>query len=327
MGLTANTGPYNAAAERYGVDDTIMTKIPRKKFQFSVEITVNETIPLLDESYGRKFIFHRVQGVNLPDYSYNTTSVNQYNRQRYLHTKIEPTSAGITFYDTVDNQFQNLLQAYAQHYGHGHSVSERTIVTYDTITPAFDGTFGVKPTATSERYFFPQIKIISRDTANSKREINMYNCMIMSVQHDRLDYSDSAPVLWQLQLQPEHVNFDGDNSSNGASAVGVNAPTQAYNAVKSAAAGVLVNAAGEVIRDAVGNAVRLDSIQNLGTTSTGTLVQQVIDDLGQPVIDVNGNPVIAGIADPNPGNIQKAVLKWDPEKARDTFRAFGFDLD
>jgi len=32
--------------------------------------------------------------------------------------------------------------------------------------------------------------------------------MINNVQYDRLDYSDSQPVMWQVAIQPEHVNFD-----------------------------------------------------------------------------------------------------------------------
>ena len=300
MGLTANTGPYNAAAEHYGVDDTIMSKIPRKKFQFSVEITIHESIPLIDESYGRSFTFHRVQGVNLPDYDFNTITVNQYNRQRYVHTRIQPTAAGITFYDTVDNQFQNLLKAYTQHYSQGNSISQQTMATYDTITPGFDGTYGIKPVSTNERYFFPQISILSRDTANSARSITMYNCMISSVQHDRLDYSDSSPVLWQVQFQPEQVNLDSANSSNGATGAGAGAPTTAYDISKSRAAGVLVNNAGELIKDAAGNAIKLSSVLNFGATSTSDIARFAVDAAGNALRDALGNPLVVGTIAANP---------------------------
>lgn len=294
MGLTANTGPYNAAAEHYGVDDPIMSKIPRKKFQFSIEITVNESVNLFDESYGRSFTFHRVQGINLPDYSFNTTTVNQYNRLRHVHTRIEPTQAGITFYDTVDNQFQSLLRAYTQHYSHGLNLDSATINAYDTTNPVFNGSFGLKAIAPSQRYFFPKIAIYSQDTATSGRTITMFNCMITSVQHDRLDYSDSAPVLWQVQFQPEHVNIDDGNSVNGSSSSGAQAPTQAYDVAKSAAAGVLVNAAGNVIKDAVGNAISTSSIVNFGTTSSSNQVQFAIDSAGNALKDALGNPIVIG---------------------------------
>jgi hypothetical protein len=215
MGLTYNTGFYNAAAEHYGVDDLVMTKIPREKFRFMVEITINETVDLIDESYGRQFIFHRVQGVTLPDYQYNLRSVNQYNRMRQVPTKLEITPATITFYDTKDSQFQHILQAYAQHYFHGHNLDMGTISSYDTITQGMTGAFGAKVVPSSERYFFPSIRIISLDTATSGRVISMYNCMITNVNHDKLDYSDIGnPLTWSVQFQPEQVNLESGNDSS-----------------------------------------------------------------------------------------------------------------
>lgn len=219
MGLTYNTGFYNAAAEHYGVDDLVMTKIPRQKFQFMVEITINETVPLLDESYGRQFIFHRVQAVTLPDYQYNLRSVNQYNRMRYVPTKLEITPSTITFYDTKDSQFQSIMQAYAQHYFHGHNLDMQTIASYDTVAQGMTGAFGAKAVPSAQRYFFPSIRIISTDTAESGRIISMFNCMITNVNHDKLDYSDNNLVTWSVQFQPEQVNIDVINKSTTAATV------------------------------------------------------------------------------------------------------------
>lgn len=297
MGLTANTGPYNAAADHFGVDDLVMTKIPRKKFNFTVEIG---TI------FGG-FTFHRVQSVSLPDYSYNTISVNQYNRQRYVHTRVEPTPSSIAFYDTVDNQFQDMLRDYSNYYSHGHQLSERTMVTYDTVTDGFDGSFGIKPVNPTERYFFPTIIIKSQDTADSYRSIVMYNCMITSVSHDRLDYSDSSPVLWQAQFQPEHVNFDTGNVSNGASASGVNAPTKAYDVAKSAAAGVLVDAAGNVITNIAGQSINIASIANFGATATSDQFRVAINSAGKALTDALGNPIIVGSIAANAAGINPNV--------------------
>jgi hypothetical protein len=218
MGLTYNTGFYNAAAEHYGVDDLVMTKIPRQKFQFMVEITINDTLPseLLGraEIYGRQYIFHRVQGVTLPDYQHNLVKTNQYNRTRWVPTKSEISPATITFYDTKDNQFQDLMQAYAEHYFHGHRVNGQAIAPYDTITQGMSGVFGAKVVPAAQRYFFPRIRILSTDTATSGRGVSMFNCMITNINHDRLDYSDGNPVVWSVQFQPEHVNLEEINSND-----------------------------------------------------------------------------------------------------------------
>lgn len=226
MGLTYNTGFYNAAAEHYGVDDLVMTKIPRQKFQFTVQITINETVPLIDETRGRQFDFHRVQGVTLPDYQHNLVKTNQYNRIRYVPTRSDISPATITFYDTKDNQFQYIFQAYAQHYFHGHNLNPNSaIIPYDTITQVMAGAFGAKVVPASQRFFFPSIRIISYDTATSGRVISMYNCMITSVNHDRLDYGSADPVVWSVQFQPEHVNFEsGNDSSTVEPTIGINDP-------------------------------------------------------------------------------------------------------
>lgn len=296
MGLTANTGPYNAAAEYFGVDDPMMTKIPRNKFNFDVNISINPNVPLIDSTYGRQFTFHRVEGVSLPDYSQNIMPVNQYNRIRYVTTRQEPTPAQIVFYDTKDNQFQYLMQSYTRHYGTGQNLDQRTMMTYDTITPGFDGSFGTKAVPTDQRFFIDTIAITSRDTANTFRSITMYNCMITNVSHDRLSYADSNPVTWTVTIQPEHVNFDTEGSSNGAITSGLNSPTVAYDPTRSAAAGFLVNAAGELIKDSMGNNIPLSNVANFVDQATNTLnsVVGTSSNSGFDLrLDSNGNRVTA----------------------------------
>ena len=83
MGLTSNTGPYNAAAEYFGADDQVMVKTPRSLFQFDLEFVLNENITIQDASFPKTFTFHRVQSVSMPDFDYGIQQVNQYNRIRY----------------------------------------------------------------------------------------------------------------------------------------------------------------------------------------------------------------------------------------------------
>jgi len=277
MGLTSNTGPFNAAANAFGVDDTVMTKIPRSKYQFSVELTLNNSIPLIDESYGRQFVFDRVQSVGLPDYQHNLVRTNQYNRVRYVPTRLEPTTASIIFYDTKDSQFQYLLQAYARHYFHGHNIDERTIGSYDTITPVFDGTFGVKAVPTAQRFFFEKIRIISTDTDTSGRIISMYNCMISTVNSDTLSYSDSSPVVWNVQFQPEHVNIESVGSAPQQSSLPDNNQNILYDVARSA-----------LTTAAIGTAVNNFAVT---TNSSQNNIEFVVDSNGNSILDANGNPI------------------------------------
>ena len=205
---TAVAGPFNRAAELYGVDDIIQTKIPRRKDQFEVTFSIN--------GESQEFIFGRVAQVSLPDYDFNVQPLNQYNRLRYYPTRLNPGPLSIAFYDTRDSQFQFLLQRYAEHYSHGLNVNENAINSYDTVDPTFNRTFGIKNIVKSDRYFIEKVEIKTIDVrttvGENSRTIQAWNCMITNVAHDALDYSTANPVMWQVQMQPEHVNIfsEGD---------------------------------------------------------------------------------------------------------------------
>lgn len=266
MGLTANTGPYNAAAEHYGVDDPVMLKIPRSKYQFSLELTLNTSDPLVEQQ--GPFIFHRIEGLSLPDYNYNVIRVNEYNRMRYVSTRVEYTPLNVSFYDTKDNAWQHIMQAYARHYSHGHNLDPNATLQNNPTAPAQSSPFGINPVSSQSRFFFPRIRILTTDSAQSGRIISLYNCMITQINHDRLSYSDSSPVMWQVQFQPEHVNLDSSSTSNGSNPEqGVNSVNQPYDVSRSQAAGIYVDINGNPIRDNTGNTIPIGA--NLRFSSAG----------------------------------------------------------
>jgi len=228
MGLISNTGPYNAAADKFNVQhgSNVLTGIPRLKYNFSVEFIINESVQLLDESFGRAFTFDRVSSVGLPDFDYNVVRLNQYNRPRFIATRMDVAPVSIIFYDTKDNQFNFLQMAYAQHYFNGHSLPDEVFSGYTTTAPDFSTgagqDFGAKSVPQSQRFFFEEIIIKQQDVAQGGRQINLYNCMMTNVNHDRLDYSDSQPVTYNVQFQPEHVNIkplDASSEENAASQI------------------------------------------------------------------------------------------------------------
>ena len=103
----STTGPRNFAAEKFNVENgsQVFTGIPRSKFQFSVDFILNPQVTLEDESFGRFFTFDRVSSVGLPDFDYSLVRLNQYNRPRFVPTRLETQPITIIFYDTKDNQF------------------------------------------------------------------------------------------------------------------------------------------------------------------------------------------------------------------------------
>lgn len=210
MALVSRTGPYNAAAEHFGIDGD-HSLLPRLKFNFYVEFMLNEGIRLSDESMSKSFVFDRVSSVGLPDVDYGITTFNQYNRQRHVPTRMTIGTIPISFYDTKDNQFQTLMKAYSNHYFHGHNLDEKQFSGYNLIEPTFTGgssPFGAKTIDKSKRFMFEEIKISNVDSQQGGRTITLYNCMIQTINHDTLNYADSQPVLYNVVFQPEHFNID-----------------------------------------------------------------------------------------------------------------------
>jgi hypothetical protein len=271
MGLTANTGPYNAAAEHYGVDDPVMLKIPRSKYQFNLELTLNSDDPLAGQQ--GPYIFHRVEGVSLPGYNYNVSRINEYNRIRYISTRIEYTPFTVNFYDTKDNQWQHIMQAYARHYSHGHNVDPISMLQNNPTAPSTTTPFGINAVGSQQRFFFPRIRILQTDSAQSGRIISCFNCMITQINHDRLSYSDSSPIMWSVQFQPEQVNLDSVSESNGSTqAQGAGSINQPYDVSRSQSAGVYVGQNGQPIRDNTGNTIPINATLQFNSEGiTGSL--------------------------------------------------------
>jgi len=284
MGLISNTGPYNAAADKFGVQhgSNVLTGIPRLKYNFSVSFILNPTVPLIDESFGRAFTFDRVSSVGLPDFDYGVVRLNQYNRPRYVPTRMDSPPINILFYDTKDNQFNFLLMAYAQHYFHGHQLDSTTAGAYDVINGGFASggasPYGARTIPDDQRFFFEEIIIKQQDTAQGGRIIRMFNCMMTNVNHDRLDYSDSNPLQYTVQFQPEHVNIEplGASSSQAADAQAVDGGREAATVSGRAVATTVAAAAAIRLFDGNYNSSTEQLINRAGVTY---VVSKIIDQI------------------------------------------------
>ena len=244
MGLTSNTGPYNAAAEHFGADDPIMVKTPRKLYEFSIQFLLNENVPMEDDSFGRNFIFNRVVSVTMPDFDYGIQPVNQYNRMRYVPTRMTPGPCNVVFYDTKDNRFQTMMKAYAGHYfGHpetgAHDMDTVNFNGYEMLNSKFAAGdahhFGAKSIASNARFYFEEIRIHNKDTAQGGRTTVLYNCMVNSIQHTTFDYAQSGTATYNVTFQPEHVNIGGVGTSN------VDPTTSGKSSLLSTVAGTVAN--------------------------------------------------------------------------------------
>ena len=104
--------------------------------------------------------------------------------------------------------------------------------------------FGAKSINPEARFFIEELRIHNIDFNKTEgRTHQLFNCMITSVSLDRFDYSSSLPILYQIQVQPEHVNVgplnltsvdggsDVDDPSNDFAVTVANRPANVVNAV------------------------------------------------------------------------------------------------
>ena len=270
MGLTSNTGPYNAAAEHYGADDAVMVKTPRLLYNFSIEFMLNENVAMEDDSFGRNFTFHRVSSVVMPDFDYGIQPINQYNRIRYVPTRLTPGPCNVLFHDTKDNQFQTMMKAYAGHYfGHPetgiHDMDPVNFSGYEMLNSKFAAGdahhFGAKTIASNARFFFEEIRIHNKDTAQGGRTTVLYNCMINQVQHSTFDYGQSSVATYSVQFTPEHVNIGAVDGSL------VNSKQAQRQSLESTVAGTVANRLG-ALASKTSTAVQEYVGQNYGPTQS-----------------------------------------------------------
>ena len=194
----------NHATEAFGTGTTegLLTGIPRQKFNFTLSITLADG--------GSPIVFTRIQDLTLPGYSFDTQIVNQYNQKRVIQTKLNYGTLGVTFYDTFDNSFHNILKRYtANYYNSGNGINLFTDFGENTdspINPLHSTTKGLR--TDGERYFVKEMVITQTGMAGTSqlRSTRLKNCMLTQVNGDTLNYSESAPVVWTTTWQPEYIH-------------------------------------------------------------------------------------------------------------------------
>lgn len=98
-------------ASQYG---SFLSEVPRQKFQFAVEFIPSNVKTSSKKAWYTLFkdLSLVVQSVDLPSFQFDVQTLNQYNRKRIVQSKVNWNPINISFYDTVDNKFQNVLNEY-----------------------------------------------------------------------------------------------------------------------------------------------------------------------------------------------------------------------
>jgi hypothetical protein len=88
---------------------------PKFKFLFHVYFEINQSAYAVGLPQGANFGL-AVKSVKLPSYTFDTHTMNQYNRKRIVQTKIKYDPIDITFHDDNGNLIRNMWYNYYTYY-------------------------------------------------------------------------------------------------------------------------------------------------------------------------------------------------------------------
>jgi len=150
----------------------------------------------------------RAQSVDLPTWNVSTQSLNQYNKHRLVHTKVEWQQVQVKFFDTIDNAFQALLMAYMEYYfPNNFNDTGFNAMQPDQLSLDFKGEYGYASVDDANNNFFITM-VVNREYGGWIDQTLLINPKITAVQHDTLDYTDAgSPVTWTITIQYESVVF------------------------------------------------------------------------------------------------------------------------
>jgi hypothetical protein len=249
--------------------------LPRYKFLFHVFFNINTgQIPALQKVFGSGDVATVglvVKSAQLPSYTINVETMNQYNRKRLVQTKLDYNPVQIVFNDDQGDLIRNMWYNYMSYYYkdtansyQGAAVTDGTIGQLASMQQGFS--YNTRDTYTNSRpvndwgyigeSYSDGLKNIGAGKEGGKpaffRDITIYglsqkkyasytliNPMITEWQHDTYDYTAGGDIMTHtMNIRYETVKY-GSGAVGGATpsntVVGFGDPNR-YDTVKSALA-------------------------------------------------------------------------------------------
>jgi hypothetical protein len=202
---------------RLFIDDTFRLA-PRQKFLFYVNFEIDSTSARSTKFLDRhsREVGLLVKTADMPKYTFDTITKNQYNRKRILYKMINYDSLNLTFHDDsagVVNAMWSLYYGYYIQDRHNPLVAYNT----DTYKPAGEKINNFRYGMDSQ-IRAPFFKTINLYTMSRRRFLGytLINPRIKSWQHGQGDYSVSDPMENQMTIEHEGVIYSGGTVKVGS---------------------------------------------------------------------------------------------------------------
>jgi hypothetical protein len=235
---------------------------PKLKFLFHVYFEINPAVYSVGLSSGTNFGL-AVKTVKLPSYSFDTHTMNQYNRKRIVQTKIKYDPIDITFHDDNGNSIRNMWYNYYSYY---YKDATKPVITTSAVGPQlsnnqqqlnlasdYNSRNLYKPSITGDEDWGyigdttnPSQTLLNSSIGNSKipffKNIQVYgfnqhnfvlytliNPILTKFSHDTYDYSAGNGIMTNtMTIDYETVKYaegaiDGKSPSNTVPGFGLDA--------------------------------------------------------------------------------------------------------
>lgn len=191
-----NLGDFKHASRLYS-DDTHRLA-PKTKYLFYVVFEVGSTAKLFMPSLEQKHLretFMLAKSIDLPQYSANIETKNQYNKKKLIQTSIEYSPVTIKLHDDNQGITTFLLEAYFKYYFRDSKAGDlggyKWTPDYDYAPESHKLRYGLD--TGMQQPFFTSIKLY-QFAKQQFTEYTLVNPLVERWGHDSLDQSDGAGI-------------------------------------------------------------------------------------------------------------------------------------
>lgn len=178
---------------------------PKHKFLFYVVFNLSPTAAAIVKDETKREISMLVKSADLPTYSFDITTMNQYNRHRNIQSKLNFNPLNIRLHDDQADISRNLWYAYMDYYYTDQAYENYATYRWqDTYGPRVARMFGYE--RANKEPFFDDIRIYSI-YEKKFTEYTLINPLIANFNHDSHDHSQSDVLENIMTLNYELVKY------------------------------------------------------------------------------------------------------------------------
>lgn len=194
------------ASQTFGLGGSSFSSVPKSKFTYYVRFhrAVGNATTAWDQNLGLV-----VKSLDKPKVSFDTETLNQYNKKRIIQKKAEFGSMNMRLHDTIDNRVLQMFNDYYNFYYADRQNTDDDAWFYDVTLDEFinTGSWGFVPPGgePNQSYFFSKIEVIQFYNGIYD-QFDLIHPKISSFDPDDLDYSNGeTPSEVQLSFEYEGI--------------------------------------------------------------------------------------------------------------------------